>query len=177
MTTKAAHCCFDYAVVTPAQHGVADARRDSHGALHHLKLPARVDATSFSSVLKEQPCPAFKIAVNGRLDQRGADAFPEVNSQPHSVRQRWGDHPVEYRSPAKPITDKAKVREPTPPVLEAIGVLNGVPELLGPNSKIENASIVDDTRGDCQSMLTIAAGPMTLPDNGVFDWRLAVQIS
>jgi hypothetical protein len=152
MVPKAAHGCLDHAVVAPAQSGVGDPCCHSHRTLHHLECPARTDAGSVGTLVRQKHlCRAFQVTVDGRHNTRGAGAFQEVDPQAHPVRQGWGNHPVEHRALSKPVAHEMEVREPGPPALEAVRALDGCPELFGPGREVENPSVVDDVRRGCQS--------------------------
>ena len=72
--------------MAPLQQGMGEARRDAHGALHHLNRPRRLGpgATVFIGA-QPQPRPPLKIAMDRCIHGHPSRRFVDHDVHAHAI--------------------------------------------------------------------------------------------
>jgi hypothetical protein len=112
------------------EEGVTETARKTHGSLHHLHCPGNVDGGTGARATKLERCLSFQIAAYRRQDPAIRLTFGQLDPYAHAVGQWGSDHAAKDCSWYQ-ASIQSELREPGPPAFELVGLLHGVPQLLG----------------------------------------------
>lgn len=147
MTAKPGNGGLDDPVVSPAEQRERDPCRQPHRSLHHLDLPGGMSACLGAVAVETDHRRALQIAVHVRGDAPGRDTLVEDDVEPHAIRQRRCDNPMQHRPPFEAVSLNRKLTQPGPPRSEAIKPEHASPEVSRRNGKDERGVVLDDVSG------------------------------
>ena len=110
MAAEAGDRCVDHAVVTPAQHRVAEQRGDAHRPLHQLDRPGHRRPRAVAPRFESQPRASLEVTVDAGIDPLRRDAPAQLDPQPHAIRQGWLDDAVQHGARHQPAALDAESR-------------------------------------------------------------------
>lgn len=149
------------AVVSPLHEWTGDAGCEPHGGLLHLDGPRHLDAGIGILWSQEDLGIADQIPADHTADgARRIDPY-DLDPDLHTVREWGSDSSVKDRSRCQAGTFDPQARQPGPPALELVELLDALPQQLRGQIEVELAPIRDDSRGHPVEAMSIGRGRMS----------------